>query len=474
MKDLREFIGKLEELGELRLIEGADWDLEIGAVTYLAAKGPNPPSLLFDKIKGYPPSYRVFVNSYPPDNRRIALTLGLSLEASKLEFVRKVRDKLNEPLLLVPPLQVKKGPIMENVYLGNDVDLFKFPTPKWQLLDGGRYLGTGDNIIARDPDEGWVNISTQRLQIHDKSTATLWIEPGKHLDMIRRKYWKRGEGCPIAVTCGQHPIFVVAGSLRVPWGISEYEWLGWWMNEPVEVIKGPITGLPIPAHAEIALEGKLVPIEEESRIEGPFSEWTGHYSAPRREPAFKVEGMLHRNDPIILGSLPFISRGRMNSVSHIIKAAQVWKQLDTLVPGIKGVWQYFEMGGTNNLVISLEQKYGGHAKQAALAALAQMSYMTKIVIIVDDDVDPSDLHQVLWAVGLRSEPEDWEIIKGMWTSPLEPSISASKRGAGDLTHSAVIILACKPYGGAEDYPPVVDVDGALEQKVREKWGKLVL
>ncbi len=474
MKDLREFIKRVDESGELRVIEGADWDLEIGALAYVAARQEDSPALLFDNIKGYPPGYRVLVNSYPADNRRIAMTLGLPHESCKLDLVRRVRDRLNEPLVPIPPVEVKHGPILENAFFEKDVDLFKFPTPKWQLLDGGRYLGTGDNVIARDPEDGWVNVSTHRLQIHDRSTATLWIEPGKHLDMIRRKYWKRGESCPIAVTCGQHPVFVCAGSLRIPWGMSEYDWLGWWMNEPVECVKGPMTGLPIPANAEIALEGRLVPVEEESRIEGPFSEWTGHYSSARPEPALKIEAMFHRDNPIILGSLPFISRGRMNSVSHIIKAAQVWKNLDTLVPGIRGVWQYFEIGGTNNLVISLEQKYGGHAKQAALAALAQMSYMTKIVIVVDEDVDPSDLPEVLWAVGLRSEPEDWEIIRGMWTSPLEPSISASRRAAGDMTHSAAIILACKPYGVTQDYPPVVSVDEELEKRVREKWGRSVL
>ncbi len=473
MMDLREFIERLEKLGELRLIEGANWDLEIGAVTYLAAKTPNTPALLFDKIKGYPPGYRILVNPYSND-KRIAVTLGLPLEARRLDLVKKVRDKLNEPSRLIPPVEVKNGPIMENVFLGDEVDLFKFPTPKWQLLDGGRYLGTGDAIIARDPDEGWVNISTQRLQIHDKSTATLFIEPGKHLDMIRKKYWVRGQACPIAAACGQHPIFVCAGGMRIPWGTSEYDWLGWWMNEPVEVVRGPITGLPIPAHAEIVLEGELVPIEGGSRIEGPFSEWTGHYSPAREEPVFKVKAMLHRNGPIILGVLPFVGRGRTNSISLVVKAAQVWNMLDTLVPGIKGVWAHFEMGGTNNFVISLEQKYGGHAKQAALTALAQMSYMTKFVIVVDDDVDPSDLHQVLWAVGLRSEPEEWEIIKGTWSSPLEPSISPSKRAAGDITHSTAIILACKPYGWIKDYPPAINEDRELEQKVQKKWGSIVL
>ncbi len=473
MQDLREFIKRLEEIGELRLIEGADWDLEIGAVTYLAAKASGNPSLLFDKIKGYSPGYRILASPYSND-KRIALTLGLPIDAQKVDLVRKVRDKLKAPFRLIPPVEVKNGPIMENVLSGNQVDLFKFPTPRWQSLDGGRYLGTGNAIIVRDPDEGWINISTQRLQIQDGSTATIFIEPGKHLDMIRRKYWARAQSCPVVVTCGQHPIFVCAGGMRIPWGMSEYNWLGWWMNEPVEVVKGPTTGLPIPAHAEIALEGKLLPIEDGSKSEGPFSEWTGHYSPARQEPIFKVETVLHRDAPIILGVLPFVGRGRTNSISPVMKAAQVWNTLDSLVPGIKGVWVYFEMGGTNNVVLSLEQKYGGHAKQAALAALAQMSYMTKFVVVVDDDVDPSDLHQVLWAVGLRSEPEEWEIIKGMWSSPLEPSISPSKRAAGDITHSTAMILACKPYGWIKDYPPAIIEDRELERKVRDKWGAIVL
>ena len=153
MRDLREFIKRVEELGELRMIDGADWNLEIGALAYVAGRRENSPALLFDNIKDYPRGYRVLVNSYPADNRRIALALGFPLEASRLELVREVKAKLSEPLVPIPPVEVKDGPIMENVFFRNEVDLLKFPTPKWQLLDGGRYLGTGDNVIARDPDD---------------------------------------------------------------------------------------------------------------------------------------------------------------------------------------------------------------------------------------------------------------------------------------------------------------------------------
>lgn len=474
MDDLREFISKVEKLGELRVIEGANWNLEIGAATYLVAKASNPPAVLFDKVKDYPAGYRILTNPYATD-KRMTLTLGLPLEVSRLELVRKIRDRLKEPFKPIPTLEVKDGPITQNVYMDDEVDLFKFPTPHWLSLDGGRYLGTGDNVIVRDPHDGWVNVSTQRLQIHDKSTCTIFSEPGKHLDIIRKKYWARGENCPIAVTCGGHPIFVNVGGMSLPWGMSEYDWLGWWMKEPVEVIKGPTTGLPIPFDAEIVLEGEMVPPEVESKMEGPFSEWTGHYSPARPEPVFRVKCILHRNDPIILAVLPFLGRGGSDyRLSQVMRAARVWNMLDAIVPGVKGVWVYFQLGGINNIVISLEQKYGGHAKQAALAALGQMSYLTKFIIVVDEDVDPSNLRHVLWAVGLRSEPEEWETIRGTWSGYLDPRLSPQKRERGDTTHSTAIILACKPYYWVKDFPPAVVEDPELEKKVTEKWGDVLL
>ena len=475
MRDLREFIDRVSKLGELRVIEGANWNLEIGAATYMSATATNPPALLFDKIEGYPSGFRVLANPYC-NEKRMALTLGLPLELSKLGLVGKVRDRLNEPVKLVPPVEVKEGPVMQNVYMGDQVDLLKFPTPKWQPLDGGRYIGTGDNIIVRDPDTGWVNVSTQRVQIHGATEATIFSEPGRHFDIIRKKYWARGQNCPIAVTCGGHPILVCVGSMRLPWGMSEYDWVGWWGREPVHVIPGPTTGLPIPADSEIVLEGEMAPPEVESITEGPFSEWTGHFSPARPEPVFRVKCVLHRNDPIILAVLPFLGRGATNQYTggQWMKAAQVWNMLDRLLPGIKGVWVFFELGCIDNIVISLEQKFGSHAKQAALAALAHMSYQTKFVIVVDEDVDPSDLRHVLWAVGLRSDPEEWEVIKGTYSSELDPRVSPQKKELGDTTRPTAIILACKPYYWMKDFPPAIVEDAALDAKVKAKWGNILV
>ena len=134
MKDLREFIQMVEEIGELKVIEGANWDLEIGALTFEIAARPNPPALLFDKITGYQPGYRVLTVPCST-TKRLALILGLPVESSRLELIRKLKDKLSEPLELIPPVEVKNGPILQNVYTDDEVDLFKFPSLRWTASD---------------------------------------------------------------------------------------------------------------------------------------------------------------------------------------------------------------------------------------------------------------------------------------------------------------------------------------------------
>ena len=127
MKDLREFLQKCEEIGELKTIEGANWDLEIGAITFEVAARSNPPALLFDKIKDYKPGYRHLTIPCSTD-KRVSLTLGLPVECTRLEVVRKLRDKFNEPMELIPPVEIKDGPVLENVFTDDDVDLYMFPS----------------------------------------------------------------------------------------------------------------------------------------------------------------------------------------------------------------------------------------------------------------------------------------------------------------------------------------------------------
>ena len=151
---------------------------------------------------------------------------------------------------------VKKSPLFENVYKEKDIDLFKFPTPKWHEHDGGRYIGTGSIDITRDPDEGWVNWGTYRVIIHDKDTVGFYISPGKHGRIQREKYSSTGRPCKVAMSFGHDPLIFLGGSIEVPYGVPEYEFIGGIREEPLELIEGEYTGLPIPANAEIVVEGE--------------------------------------------------------------------------------------------------------------------------------------------------------------------------------------------------------------------------
>ena len=465
--DLREYIKQVEELGELKVIEGADWDLEVGTITELMIK-PDAPLLLFDKIKGYPEGYRVVTN-LAASHRRVALLLGLPQEESPMGLVRAWREKTKGGFKPVPPIEVKTGPVRENVHTGNDVDLFEFPTPRWHELDGGRYIGTGDVVITRDPDEGWVNVGTYRIQVHDKTTATIWTDEGHHGTVIKQKYWSKGEACPVIVACGQDPILQLVAVQRVPWGVSEYDYTGWLRQKPIEVIQGEVTGLPVPAASEIVLEGEMVPPETETRVEGPFGEFTGYYGRPAGPvAAFRVKAIYHRNDPILYGRPPHWIEPMYWAGRNIPKASMIWDEVNRRVPGVKGVW-IVEEGLLWILVISVEQQYAGHAKEAALAARSA-HFIFKYVIVVDDDIDPSNMAQVLWAMATRSDPEvDIDIIRGFQGVILDPAISPEKRARGDIDCSAAIINACKPYYWIKDFPRTVGSSPELLARVKDKF-----
>jgi 4-hydroxy-3-polyprenylbenzoate decarboxylase len=469
--DLREFIKTVEEMGECKRVENAEVDVEIGSITEVVQARPNPPMLLFDSIKGYSKGYRVVTGAVATPNR-IALALGP--DAAQQKLVDYFRNRLRKGVNPIAPVEVETGPIKENVHVGKDVNLLSFPAPKWHSLDGGRYIGTGDVVITRDPDEGWVNLGTFRVQVHDKTTATIYISPGKQSNIIRKKYWEKGEACPAVVVCGQDPVLFFAAALQSTWGNSEYDYAGWLRNKPVEVTKGVTTDLPIPAAAEIALEGEIVPPEVEIRTEGPFGEWTGYYaSGAKPESAFRIKAILHRNDPIIFGIPPIMKFSSSYSVIVAERLAVLWNELDRIVPGIKGVGAVEEGRGLYMPAISIKQMYPGHAKQTGLAAVSSRIlgyHYGRFVIVVDDDIDPSSTSDVLWAIATRCDPlTSVDIVRGCWSSGLDPTIPPTKRKLGDLTNNRAVINACKPYHWKEKFPASFKLTPEEENIIKEKW-----
>ena len=300
-RDLREWIEAARKLGEIREVKGLSWQQDIGMVAEMALHDETAPCFIFEDVPGSIKGSRVLVNFF--GGQRKNMTLGFPTDLSKIELSDGFRRHFMSDLKRIPPKFVNDGPIFENVMKGDDIDVTMFPTPQWHEPDGGRYIGTGSFDITRDPDEGWVNCGTYRVMIHDAKSVGLYISPGKHGRIMRDKYMARNEPMPVAIVVGGDPMTFLMACSELPYGVSEYELVGGIRGAPVEVIKGPVTGLPIPANAEIVIEGFVQPGNE--RIEGPFGEWTGYYASDvRPEPVLDIKAIYYRNNPIILGCPP--------------------------------------------------------------------------------------------------------------------------------------------------------------------------
>jgi len=472
--DFRSFIEKLDEIGDLEEVRGADWDLEIGGITEMVALRQGP-ALLFDEIKDYPKGYRLASNVIMTPSRQ-KLAFGFPEGFSNLDVVREWKDKFNQ-YKPVPPVKVEKGPVMENMKTEEEVNVLEFPVPKWHHRDGGRYIGTGVVNITRDPDDGWVNCGTYRVMVQDEKTLAFYASPGKHATMIREKYWSGGKPCPVVMCFGQDLLLFAMSGTGLPWHMSELEAAGYLKNRPLEVIKGKVTGLPIPAAAEIAIEGFAALPSVSGRPEGPFGEWTGYYaSGARTEPVVDVKAVYYRNDPILHGHPPVPPPANSWWPIPIHTASRLWNRLDVIgIPGIQSVYVHGP-GSRIVSVISIKQMYLGHATQVGAVAISLLSggaCTGRYAIVVDEDIDPSNWDEVMWAVTTRCDPEkNIQIVKGFLSSPLDPMLSPDRRAQGDFTTAKVIINACRPYHWMKDFPPVNKATEELKNKILEKWPHL--
>ena len=468
MADLRVFLDYAETCGELEVVEGADPELEMGALFELSHEHLYPPVLLFKNIKGCAPNLRVL------SNVRVAKFMVGDLT---MEALKAFRARPKEKRVPIPPRKVETGPIFENVIAEQDVDINAFPAPRWHAGDGGRYIGTECVVITKDPDSDWVNLGTYRVMVHDDKTLGVFIEPGKNGDMIRHKYWARGEACPMVITFGQAPVLGTVASTQVKPGQSEYDLAGGRVGRPIDVVSARLTGLPMPASAEIAFEGFMPPREEDSRPEGPFGEWPGYYATqPHPEAVMHVKCIYHRDEPILIGQPPTKPNypGRQIKLHNV---AALWDALEAAgVPEIQGVWK-LQGGGSRFInVISIKQVHAGHAKMAGLVAAGcgPGAYMTRLVVVVDEDIDITNPAEVMWAIATRWDPKtQTDIIDNCWTGHIDPRLPPEKREAGDLTNSRMIIYAVRPYHWKGDFPQPNEVERTYGEEIRHKWaGKL--
>jgi 4-hydroxy-3-polyprenylbenzoate decarboxylase len=471
-KDLREFIERLRSEKELfEISTEVDWDQEIGGIVRknLDLKGP---ALLFKKIKDS--CFTLFtcgLSTYP----RLSLSLGLPAHKTLEEIVSEFRRRIKNP---IKARQIEGGPCKENINRGDQVDLFKLPVPLWQQGDGGRYLGTWHGVVTKDPETGWTNVGMYRTMIQDRKTLGILIARDQHIGLHYEKYRKMNRSMPVALVIGMDPVLPLAFLTPIPAEMDEYDFAGGLRCEPVDLVKCETTDLPIPASAEIVIEGEIPP--EERKVEGPFGEWMGHYggkAGPR--PVIHVHCITYRNHPIFRGAL----EGKPINEDHICTSVALSALAHNFltetmgIPGIRGVHFPAASGGWGMAVLSMNQRYPGHSRTAAHALLgSKMGSFLKNVIITDEDIDPYRLEEVWWAMVSRVQASrSLTVLKRGKGAFMDPSQLPELQGFTDT----LILEAVKPYEwkprpewGNRRFPPIAYPSKEVMEAVEKKWSKL--
>ena len=464
MKSMRDFIEQAEADGMLHRIKAeVDWDLELSHIAKINEEKKGP-ALLFENVKDYDSPV---ITSVCTTTERLSLIMGMPKNSTLVDLMRHWVEKGKTR---VPPKIVDTGPCKENKMMAGEVDLFKFPVPKFFPMDGGRFFGTAHFVVTKDPESDWVNVGTYRLQLLDKNTLGTQFIKGKHSDIMLKKYQAMGKPMPVAVVVGCDPLMFLMGAARLSGFESEYDLAGSIRGEPIEVVKCETNDLIVPATSEIVVEGEVD--ADKFMEEGPFGEYTGYYSGVGTDPRnyIKVNCVTHRNNPIFMAT----TVGRAVTDTHMTMAltygSTLWQQLVAMkIPGIKAIYCPPEGSGRFLAIISMKQMYPGHADQVLTAAISTEmgAYGLKTVIVVDEDIDPWDISRVMYALSFRFQPNRSQVIKRGRSTPLDPSLPINAR---EIT-GRLLLDATIPYDWKEK-PIPIELDPEVVKKIEARWSEL--
>ena len=399
-KDHRDFFTILESEGELvRITQKVDWDLEVGAIGRRVYEMEGP-CLLFENIKDYPEGYRIS-NGTSGTWPRVALAMGLPKNASIRQIYGEYERLLEKK---IPPRILKKedAPCKENIMIGEEVDLYRFPTPMIHEGDGGRYIGAWDLVVCKNPETGWTNWGMYRFMVHTKDWLTGWPQTTSQLAMIfKEKYLPKNQPMPVALVLGADPISHIMATAPLRPGENEAEHAGGIRGEPVDLVPCETVDLLVPAHAEIVVEGELMP--DKIAPDGPFGEYPGYRSGTMFEGvAVKITGITHRNNPIMtsiaLGMPPDDA-----SIAASLTAAVSMKR-GLLRRGVPVTDVYVPPEGVTHLIVVGVKRGGPEIARKVLDFFTTRRVMTNKHIVVDEDVDVFNMSEVLHAFATKCHP----------------------------------------------------------------------
>ncbi|MGW5936791.1 UbiD family decarboxylase [Streptomyces celluloflavus] len=481
--DLRSYLKRLEEIGEVAVIDReVDWHLEIGAITRRTYE-TRAAAPLFTNIKDFPSGFRVLgapagLSAIAGQRlARTALALGLPADADERAVVDLLAQLQRRPG--IPPVVVDRTPAYdENVLLGDAVDLLKLPTPHIHPGDGGRYIGTYGTIVSRTPDGEWVNWNIARVMLHDRNTMSGIVSPSQHIGKLFAKWREVGEDMPFALVIGTDPAVPYFSGTPQDDRVNEVELIGSLYGEPVELSCCLTNDLLVPASAELVLEGRL--LLDDKTEEGPMGEYQGLLFPRSRsmKPVYRVDAMRHRDDAI----LPMCAAGYPAEENHVVwglgMAANIRKHLlDADLP-VKDVFLPYE-AALHWLVVSVDMdRHWPHVEKEPWSALARRIAETALscrggktpgkVIVVDDRVDVTDPHMVMWALATGNHPghNADQLITDSLASPLCAYLYPEEAAQHRATKA---VYNCLPHDDLpRDSVPVLSDFGMFPAVLRER------
>jgi len=469
-KDVREFITTLESTGDLvRIREAVDWELEVGAISRRSSELGGP-AVLFEQVKEYPEGFRILGGPLATW-RRLAIALELSAETSVREIHRVYEERVKHP---VKPVVVKSWSHRRHIMQCNDIDLFRFPAPLCHELDGGRYIGTWDVVVCRDPDTGWTNWGMYRFMVHNRRFLVGAPSPASHLGMLlKQKFIPTGQPMPVAVVIGADPLCSLVAATGFRPGESEADFAGALRQEAVELIKCQSNDLLVPANAEIVIEGEVLP--QAAAPEGPFGEYTGY----RREAdhlgvLMRVTAITYRDSPILTMSCLGVPPDDSSVAGALGVSIGLKRRL--LEHGLPVTDVFLPPEGASHLVV-VGVKQGGSAMAQRVRDIltGRRAWYTKIMV-VNEDVDVFDMRQVWHAFAVKCHS-----FRGIFLtqqegvgSELTPCYSKEER---ERRVGAIALFDCTwpPEWSQSDIPVKMSFDEAypaeVKNKVLNKWSR---
>jgi 4-hydroxy-3-polyprenylbenzoate decarboxylase len=431
INDLREYLQALDALHDVEHIsKPVSPAIEAAAISRWSTEQRRP-APLFENVEGVKPGFRLFgaagslssIKSHPL--ARVALSLGFPHDIEPRELVERLASVHGKAL--IPPRRIPSAgaPCKQHILRGAEASLERFPIPTIHPTDGGRYVNTWGIIVAKTPDGRWTNWSISRMMMMDNHRITGLVLPQQHLGMIWKEWESIGKPMPFAIVQGGDPGIPMIGGMPVPAEVDEGAFLGAIYGEPIDVVKCETVDLDVPASAEVVIEGHISITRDAT--EGPYAEfhgWALEETSP--EPIFTIEAITYRDDPI----WPISATGRPPDDSQVAPALGISSELLALLRSsglpITTAWLLVETS-CHWMIVTVPRNWRASLPNLQSNELIRrigtvmsgnrVGRMCPVTFVLDDDIDPANVADVMWALGTRIHPN---LRQEEWNCPILP------------------------------------------------------